>query len=127
MCTVVVLVRPGHAWPVLLAANRDERLDRSWDPPGRHWPGQPDTVAGRDRLGGGTWMALRGDVTAAVLNRSGSLGPAPGKLSRGNLPLMAVRHATAHAATDALTRLDKDNHGAHGGAMPSRAPPGQAA
>lgn len=91
---------------MLLAANRDERLDRPWDLPGRHWPGQPDTVAGRDRLGGGTWMALRGDVTAAVLNRSGSLGPATGKLSRGDLPLLAVRQATARAAADALIRLD---------------------
>lgn len=51
-------------------------------------------------------MALRGDVTAAVLNRVGSLGPAPGKLSRGDLPLMAVRHATARSAAGAVTRLD---------------------
>lgn len=91
---------------MLLAANRDERLDRPWDPPARHWPSQPGAVAGRDRLGGGTWMALRGGVVAAVLNRTGSLGPAPGKLSRGDLPLMAVRHSTAQAAADAAARLD---------------------
>ena len=106
MCTVILLLRPQHAWPVLIAANRDERLDRPWDPPGAYWPELPGTVAGRDRLGGGTWMALRGGLLAAVLNRPGSLGPEPGKLSRGGLPLLAVRHPSASAATDALLALD---------------------
>ena len=49
MCTVVLLLRPGHAVPVLLAANRDERLDRDWDPPGPWWPDRPGVIAGRDR------------------------------------------------------------------------------
>lgn len=106
MCTVVVSLRPGDAWPLLLAANRDERLDRPWDPPGRYWDDQPDVVAGRDRAGGGTWMALRGGVVAAVLNRPGSLGPAPGKRSRGALPLLALRRGTAAAAAHALSMLD---------------------
>ena len=103
MCTVVVLVRPGHAWPLLLGANRDERTERPWDPPGPHWPG---VVAGRDRLGGGTWMAAGVGVVGAVLNRPGSLGPAPGKRSRGELPLLAARQLTAGSATRALTGLD---------------------
>ena len=96
MCTVVLLIRPGHAWPLLLAANRDERLDRAWDPPAAHWPDQPDVVAGRDRSGGGTWMGVnQAGVVAAVLNRQGSLGPAPGKRSRGELPLLALATPTA--------------------------------
>ncbi len=106
MCTVVVLVRPGHAWPLMLAANRDERLDRAWDPPGPHWPERPGVVAGRDRLGGGTWMAARRGVAVAVLNRPGSLGPAPGKLSRGVLPLIAAEHADAITAARGIAALD---------------------
>lgn len=90
MCTVVVLVRPGHAWPVLLAANRDERLDRDWDEPGAWWPEYPGVTGGRDRTAGGTWMAMQGGSIATVLNRPGSLGPAPGKRSRGELPLLAL-------------------------------------
>ncbi len=109
MCTVVLLHRPGHRWPLLLAANRDERLDRPWEPPAA-WPESPGVVAGRDLLGGGTWMALRGGVVAAVLNRPGSLGPAPGKRSRGELPPMAVRHADAREAADALARLDGSDY-----------------
>jgi hypothetical protein len=107
VCTVVVLIRPGHAWPLILAANRDERLDRLWDPPAAHWPGQPGVVAGRDRSGGGTWMGVnRHGVAAAVLNRQGSLGPAAGKRSRGELPLLALMHRSAREAATAIASTD---------------------
>jgi hypothetical protein len=104
---VITLQRPGHSWPLLLAANRDERLDRPWDAPGAHWPDQPDIVGGRDRLGGGSWMGINAaGVVAAVLNRTGSLGPAPGKRSRGELPLLGLRHSTAASAASAIVALD---------------------
>ena len=107
MCTVVTLFRPGHPVPLLLAANRDEMILRAWDPPAAYWPEQPDVVAGRDRSGGGTWMGInRAGVVAAVLNRQGSLGPAPGKHSRGELPLLALREASAAAVAQAVSRLD---------------------
>ena len=51
MQTVIVLFRPEHVAPVMLAANRDEMLARAWDPPGAYWSEQPDVVAGRDRSG----------------------------------------------------------------------------
>jgi uncharacterized protein with NRDE domain len=104
VCTVVVLIRPEQ---ILLAANRDERVDRPWDPPAGWWPGRPGVVAGRDRTGGGSWMGInRHGVVATVLNRPGTLGPAIGKRSRGDLPLIALEHPTAAEAADALTRLD---------------------
>jgi len=107
MCSVVILRRPGHPWPVLLAANRDEMADRPADPPDRHWPDRPDVVAGRDRLSGGSWLGLnRAGVVAGVLNRPGSLGPAPGKRSRGELVLEALEHADAVEAAVALAELD---------------------
>lgn len=106
MCTVVVLHRPGHAWPVLIGANRDEMRTRPWSPPGRHWPDRPAVVAGRDDLAGGTWMGVndRG-LVATVLNRFGTLGPAAGKRSRGDLPLLALDHGSAARAAHALTAL----------------------
>ncbi|MFO1023765.1 MAG: NRDE family protein [Acetobacteraceae bacterium] len=107
MCTVIVLLRPNHRYPLMLAANRDEHRKRPWDPPGRHWPDQPDVVAGRDRTAGGTWMGInRAGVVAAILNRAGTLGPILGKRSRGELPLLALRHATAWEAAEAVTRVD---------------------
>ena len=107
MCTVVIATQATAPWPLLLAANRDEMLARPWLPPARHWPEQPDVVAGLDTLGGGTWLGLNdAGVVATVLNRPGTLGPAPGKRSRGALPLLALRHATAEAATGHLAGLD---------------------
>ena len=104
MCTVVVLVRPTH---ILLAANRDERLDRPWDPPGAYWPDHPDTIAGRDRSAGGTWMGMnQHGLVATVLNRPGTLGPQTGKRSRGELPLMALDHPTAASAAAAIACQD---------------------
>ncbi|MBD0276211.1 MAG: NRDE family protein, partial [Acetobacteraceae bacterium] len=106
MCTVVILRRPGEFWPVVLGANRDERLDRAWDPPAAWWPDRPGVVGGRDRDAGGTWMAANGaGVVAAVLNRPGSLGRAPGKRSRGELPLMALERGTAEAAAGVIAAL----------------------
>lgn len=107
MCTVILLSRPGTEWPLRLAANRDERLDRSWDPPGRYWTEQPDVLAGRDRTAGGTWLGVSdGGVVAAVLNRSNSLGPAAGKASRGELPLLGLRHSSAASAAAHIGALD---------------------
>jgi hypothetical protein len=107
VCTVVVLIRPGHPWPIVLVANRDERLDRPWDQPAAWWPDHPGVIAGRDRLAGGTWMGLnRHGVVAAVLNRQGSLGPAPGKRSRGELPLIALAEKDATSAVRSIEALD---------------------
>jgi uncharacterized protein with NRDE domain len=107
MCTLVMLRRPDHAWPVLIAANRDELIERPALPPARHWPDRPEVVAGRDLLAGGSWLGINDwGVAAAVLNRHGSLGPAPGQRSRGELVLEALDHADAVAAADALSYLD---------------------
>lgn len=107
MCTLVILRRPGHRWPLLIAANRDEMADRPWRPPGRHWPDRPAVIGGLDELAGGTWCAMNDDgVVAAVLNRINTLGPAPGLRSRGELPLEALDHAEAHLAAAALADLN---------------------
>ncbi|MSO73901.1 MAG: hypothetical protein EXQ99_01940 [Alphaproteobacteria bacterium] len=109
MCTLVILRRPDHDWPVLIATNRDEMRDRPWRPPARHWPDRPDVVAGCDQLGGGSWLGLNDHgVVAAILNRVGSLGPAPGKRSRGELVLEALDHADAADAAEALVALNVD-------------------
>src|SRR6267378_1705049 len=107
MCTLAILRRPGDEWPVVIGANRDEMIDRSALPPGRHWPDRPEVIAGLDQLAGGSWLGLNDwGVAAAVLNRHGSLGPAPGQRSRGELVLEALDHADAVSAASALSHLD---------------------
>lgn len=76
-------------------------------PPARHWPDQPTVVAGLDRTGGGSWLGMNDQaVVAALMNRIGSLGPAPGKRSRSELVLEALDHAEAKSAVGAQADLD---------------------
>jgi Transport and Golgi organisation 2 len=107
MCTLVILRRAEHEWPVIIGANRDEIIDRPALAPDRHWPDRAEIVAGRDLLAGGSWLGINDwGVAAAVLNRHGSLGPAAGLRSRGELVLEALDHADAVAAATALADLD---------------------
>jgi hypothetical protein len=96
MCTAVVSIEPDASFPVLLAGVRDEFHDRSWVPPGRHWPDSPKVIGGLDLQAGGTWLAVDAGVPrfAAVLNGipvdRGAAQSAPARedrLSRGGLPL----------------------------------------
>ncbi|HQT46570.1 MAG TPA: NRDE family protein [Acidocella sp.] len=101
MCTIILKISSEGTF---IGANRDEMLDRPWEPPAEYWPG---IIAGRDTLAGGTWLGLNEHgVMAAVLNRQGSLGPVPDKRSRGELPLLALQHHSALAAAKALRGLD---------------------
>lgn len=86
MCLIAFHWQPGARVPLVVVANRDEFHDR----PARalNWWQRPDGVlAGRDEVGGGTWMGVRRDGRfAAVTNfRDPDAGPAP--KSRGELPL----------------------------------------
>ena len=111
MCTVVILRRPGHDWPLIFAANRDEMTDRPWLAPGRHWPDRAEVVAGRDEHAGGTWLGLNDwGLIAGVLNRPGSLGPDPALRSRGELPLEALDHAEADAAATAMAAVAPESY-----------------
>ncbi len=101
MCSVILCIGPDG---VFVAANRDEMTARPWEKPAEYWPG---ICGGRDVLAGGTWLALnRAGVLACVLNREGTLGPAPGKRSRGELPLLALQAPASSAAAQAIGELD---------------------
>jgi uncharacterized protein with NRDE domain len=107
MCTLIILRRPDHEWPVVIGANRDEMIDRPALPPGRHWPDRQEVVGGLDLLAGGSWLGVNDwGVVAAVLNRHGSLGPADDLRSRGELVLEALDHADAVDAAAALAYLE---------------------
>lgn len=107
MCTVILSRPPDHPWPLLLAGNRDEMQGRPWRAPGFHWPLSPDVAGGYDELAEGSWLAINGHgVVATILNRMGTLGPAIGKRSRGELVIEALDHADASSAAEALAHLD---------------------
>lgn len=108
MCSIIIRLGPTGT---LIAANRDEMVNRTWEPPAAHWPEHPGIIAGRDTTAGGTWMGLnRHGVMAAILNRHGTLGPAAGKNSRGELPLLALRHPNAAHAAFTMASLDASRY-----------------
>ncbi len=111
MCTLVILRRPGTDWPLLVAGNRDEMRERPSASPARHWEDRPSVVAGLDGLGGGSWMGLNDyGVVAVVMNREGTLGPDPGKRSRGELVLKALDYAEAVQGARTLALLDAGDY-----------------
>jgi uncharacterized protein with NRDE domain len=84
MCLIVLAQRCSDRFPLILAANRDEDYERPTDP-ADFWKDEPAVVGGRDRLQGGTWLAITtGGRFAAVTNLRGAARTA-GKRSRGDL------------------------------------------
>jgi uncharacterized protein with NRDE domain len=109
VCSIVLAWRWRPGVPLVLAANRDERLDRETDPP-RLLHEHPDLWGGRDRSAGGTWLAVEPATgrVAAVTNRH--LGDPdvvrdPAKRSRGELPLRVLL-----GDDDTLVRLDPGDY-----------------
>jgi hypothetical protein len=86
VCTILLRLEPAAPEPVVFAANRDEFRDRPTDDPAQIAPG---VFAGRDRRGGGTWLAVRRGGLAALTNIGGTPVRADAP-SRGALPLAAL-------------------------------------
>ncbi len=85
MCLIVFAWKAHPSYPLVLAANRDEFLDRPTLPLG-YWDDKPDVLGGRDAEKGGSWFATHVDGRwAAVTNfRDGGAASIP-RLSRGHL------------------------------------------
>lgn len=107
MCSVIILNRPLTDWPIMMAANRDELLDRPFLAPGRYWPDHPEITAGMDLAAGGTWLGFHDNgLILAMLNRQGSLGPLPGKRSRGLLAIDLLACGNLVSAREKVVKID---------------------
>lgn len=112
MCTLAIYVRQLPGLPLVIAANRDEFLDRAATDP-ELLTTKPRTVGGRDLRAGGTWLAISEDgIVAGLLNRRTEAAPVASKRSRGELPMMALAAGSAAAAADVLRGLDGDAYNA---------------
>jgi len=109
MCTLAVSLRSDRRWPVLVAANRDERLGR----PAEGWAlrepaSGPRYAAPRDLQAGGTWIGVSAaGVFAGLTNFHAPVPglPDPSRRSRGELVPLALAWPDAAAAAAALGRL----------------------
>ena len=102
MCTLVALHRAVPGAPLVIAANRDEFLDRPAEGPALRSGG---VVAPRDLREGGTWLGLnRHGLFAGLTNRAGRPRD-PMRRSRGHVVLEVLREADSAAA--AARRMER--------------------
>ena len=102
MCLLVVLSRVIPGAPLVVAANRDEWLDR----PALAMTSlseAPRIRGGRDERAGGTWLATsESGLVAGLTNAPMIMPPTVPKRSRGELPLLLARLPGALEAARAL-------------------------
>jgi uncharacterized protein with NRDE domain len=105
VCTLAIYFRMSAAFPVVVAANRDEFYDRPATPPTRLGD-DPWVMAGQDQVAGGTWLGVneRG-LVAGILNRRSHVPPDPARRSRGQLCLDLLR---ATSVGTAVTRIGRE-------------------
>jgi uncharacterized protein with NRDE domain len=85
MCLILLAYGVHPKYRLILAANRDEFLDRPTQPMA-FWEDHPDILAGRDLKGGGTWLGMsRSGRFSAITNYREPGGPKPDAPSRGFL------------------------------------------
>lgn len=107
MCTLALFRDVSRRYPLVIAANRDEYLDRPTRGPGP-LEALPGVMAGLDLRAGGTWLGYRVEApffAAGVLNRR-LAAPRPPRatppVSRGRLCLEALGCGSVAEALDCL-------------------------
>jgi uncharacterized protein with NRDE domain len=84
VCLAVVAWKAAARFPLLLAANRDERHDRP-TAPAAWWPDLPNVLGGRDLEARGTWLAIDRSGRIAAVTNFREPAQAPHGRSRGAL------------------------------------------
>jgi len=102
VCILLALGREAEGGSLWIAANRDEHLDRPWQPP-QLLTGSPRVFGGRDLLGGGSWLAVNLDAGFVIGVTNARLGAAPREKSRGTLVLEL---ASTRSLDDAVALLE---------------------
>lgn len=110
VCLLLFAWQVESSYPLTVAANRDERLER----PARSFEvlreQHPRVVGGHDDLAGGTWLAINEHgVVAGLTNRPSPGGRDPTKRTRGELPLVLTGERTAAAGVETLVRRVRPN------------------
>ncbi len=120
MCTLAIYFQVAPEWPVIIAANRDEFLNRPATDP-TVLTDHPHIVGGKDLRAGGTWLGLNEfGLVAGLLNRRPSENPNPDARSRGMLCLDALHHRSATDAAEFAGKERGENYNPFNLLMASR-------
>lgn len=106
VCTLLIFPATGSERPCALGFNRDEYSRRGASQPGRYWNNQA-IFGGLDRCLGGSWLAVNTQrrELATVINPRRTMGPWPGKLSRGTLVISLLDRDASVPVQRFLDRL----------------------
>jgi uncharacterized protein with NRDE domain len=97
--------------PLVVAANRDEHLDRRAVAMTVLRRSAPRILGGRDEEAGGTWLAVNEHgVVAGLTNRPLPDGRDPAKRTRGELPLALASHGRAVEAVEDFVERFSPTH-----------------
>lgn len=107
MCTITLAWQLFEDSPVILAANRDEMLDRPSEPPAvRDW--ETSVVAPKDHQAEGTWIGYNEHGVLAAITNRWTEDPIEGDRSRGLLVRDMLGYESAEDATRFVERdLDR--------------------
>ncbi|MDE0884472.1 MAG: NRDE family protein [Myxococcota bacterium] len=110
MCTLISIHRtvPGR-W-LVVAANRDEYLDRPSEPPAlRSGQGLP-LIAPMDMRAGGSWIGLNKKGVFSALTNLRDPNPDPGRQSRGQVVMDCLARESAADAVEGLMAIEARAH-----------------
>lgn len=109
MCTLIALFRCVEGFPLVIAANRDEFLDRPATAPRVELsPGGRLVAAPRDLRAGGTWLGLNDAGVFVGLTNRPTATPDPTRRSRGHVVSEALEAESADEAAGRLAGLRAD-------------------
>jgi uncharacterized protein with NRDE domain len=104
MCTLVFALRPAPGVVLAASGNRNEFLARPARGP-LIAPGPVPALVPRDLKGGGTWLGLNArGVFACLTNRRGAVLD-PGRASRGEIVVDALRAASASEVKERIEQV----------------------
>ncbi len=105
MCTLIVAKNIFKNFPIVVAANRDEQLDRPSETPLLRGPDM-SIYAPKDSARGGTWIGVnKYGMLVAITNRS-DVTSVSGKKSRGMLVMRALKYRSTLDAYEDLSCFD---------------------
>ena len=112
MCTSIILFRKKNLWPVIIGTNRDERINRESQFPGRHWKNKyPNIVGGKDLEKQGSWIGINDfGITAIIHNREIDKKSIEKKNSRGIIVLETLKHSSIKESLKFISSIDKNNY-----------------
>lgn len=114
MCLIAFAIGASPRWPLVIAANRDEYLDRPTLPLAR-WTadGGQTIISGRDLLAGGTWLGATPAGRIAFLTniRQGDVKAEPANRSRGGLVTRWLQAEIDAADFAAMLRAETGDYG----------------